>query len=112
MTSFSNVKVIEIWFRVAFVPWWADLHPVCANGLSSISGIRWTRNLGEKVPTGTEKWMTSCSHVKVKGFGFECCLTHVGLIYIRFAPIDSVLLAAYVGLDIWVKKLRPDPNSG
>src|SRR5664279_2453451 len=47
-------KSIGIWLRVAFDPWWADLHPVCAKGLSSISGILWTRNLGEKVPTGTQ----------------------------------------------------------
>src|SRR5664279_2314299 len=101
-----------IWFRVPFDPCWADLHPVCTNRLSSISGIHWTRNLGEKVATGTEYGMTSCSHVKVKGFGFECRLSHVGPIYIRFAPIDSVLLAAYVGLQILVKKKqsRPEPN--
>ena len=47
--------------------------------------------------------MTSYSHVKAQGFGFECRLTHVGPIYIRFTPIDSVLLAAHVGLEIWMK---------
>src|SRR5664279_1602576 len=54
--------------------------------------------------------MTSYSHVKAYGFRFDCRLTHVGPIYIRFAPIDSVLLAAYFGLEIWMKKLRPEPN--
>src|SRR5664279_6405807 len=56
--------------------------------------------------------MTSFSHVKEYVFGFECRLTHGGPIYIRFAPIDSVQLAAYLGLEIWVKKSRLEPNSG
>src|SRR5664279_3662047 len=96
---------------MTFDPWWADLHPVCANGLSSISGILWTRNLGEKVATETEQWMTSFSHVKVYGFGFEWRLTRGGPIYIRFALMDSVQFAAYFGLKIWLNKSRLEPNS-
>src|SRR5664279_2888552 len=34
---------------------------------------------------------------------FECRLTHVGPIYFRFAPIDSVILVAYFG---------PEPCTG
>ena len=56
--------------------------------------------------------MTLFPHLKAYGFGFECRFTHVGPIYIRFATVDSVLLAAYVGLEIWMKKSRPEPNSG
>ena len=41
--------------------------------------------------------------VGVRLVGSEMCIrdrTHGGPIYIRFAPIDSVLLAAYVGLEL------------